>query len=366
MADELELTVNGGIYGGWESVEISRSVETVAGGFRIGVTDRWQGQAQPWPIRRGDACRLAINGAVVIEGYVDKVSPALAGDRRVLTITGRDRTADLVDCSAVHSPGEWAGIGLLRLAQLLCQPFGIDVASDVSLGAPFAKFAIQPGETVWEALERACRLRAVLATADGAGGVRLTRAGAGRSADDLRQGENLLAASADLDMTRRFSQYLIDAQTTGSDYASGETVAEVRGVATDAGVPRYRPLLVMAEGTADNGVARQRAEWEATVRAARGDSVTATVQGWTQRDGSLWLPNQRVRIVAPWLRVSGEMLIAGVTYRKRNDEGTTAELQLMRPDALTPEPEVPSGASSGGSGSQVFADWLGGDSAASD
>ena len=363
MVDQLTLTVGGRIYSGWESVEITRSVQAVAGGFQLAVTDRWAGQAMPWPIRCGDACVLAIDGETVINGYVDQVVPSFSGSQRGIRVKGRDRTGDLVDCSAMHSPGEWAGIGLKRLAAILCQPFGVSVSAEVDVGKPFAKFALQPGETAWEALERACRLRAVLATGDGDGGVLITRAGQQRARDDLVQGENILAGNATLDMTRRYSRYAVDAQNIGSDNAWGAAAAEIRGAATDAGVPRYRPLLVLAEGSADTATARQRAQWEATVRAARGAEARITVQGWSQQGGALWRPNQRVQVASDWLRIHGEMLIAAVTYRKDDTAGTTAELQLMRPDALTPSPEVPKAipsSSSGSSGSGAnFNDWIG-------
>lgn len=357
MADELKLTVGGRIYGGWEDVEISRRLETVAGGFRLSVTDRWSGQAQPWPILAGDACRLAINGETVIDGYVDQAAPSLDGGKRSLSVSGRDRTGDVVDCSAIHAAAEWHNIGLLRLAGILCEPFGVSVRTDVALSEPFGKFAVQPGETAWEALERACRLRAVLATSDGAGGVLITRTGRQRAVDDLVQGENILAGDATFDMARRYSRYIVKGQGAGTDFSFGEAVAEVSGGAADAGVPRYRPLLVMAEGAATGGVAQQRAQWEATVRAARGAAANIKVQGWTQRNGRLWLPNHLVRVTCPWLQLDGEMLIGGVTYRKSNANGTTTTLQLMRPDALTPKPEVPGGGPS--SGSSTPNPWLG-------
>ncbi|MEQ5770001.1 hypothetical protein NFH98_20735 [Halomonas sp. H33-56] len=356
MTDTLTLTVGGRIYSGWTSADVTRDLEAVAGGFRIGVTDRWVGQTEPWPIRRGDPCRVAVNGEPLIDGYVDSASPSIDGQSKTLTVKGRDRTGDLVDCSAVHKPAEWHNIGLERLVRVLCEPFGLEVTLEVEVGVPFPRFAVQPGETAWEAIERACRLRAVLATGH-AGGVLITRAGEQRAADDLVWGENILTARAELDMSRRYSHYTVQGQNIGTDNAWGEVAAEVEGGARDAGVPRYRPLMVMAEGTADSANAQQRAEWEAIVRAARGSTASVTVAGWTQRNGELWRPNRRVRISCEWLRLEGEMLITAVTYRQDDQSGTTATLKLQRPDALTPKPEVPEAATSGSSDDVGLNDW---------
>ena len=56
-----------------------------------------------------------------------------------------------------------------RIVQALVQPYGISVAVETDIGAPFRKFRIDEGETVFEAVERACRFRAVLPLSDGAG-----------------------------------------------------------------------------------------------------------------------------------------------------------------------------------------------------
>ena len=72
-------------------------------------------------------------------------------------IRGRDRTGDLVDCSAATMPGEWQNELLDRIVQSLIDPFGISVTVDTDIGEPFRKFRIDEGETVFEAIDRACR-----------------------------------------------------------------------------------------------------------------------------------------------------------------------------------------------------------------
>jgi prophage tail gpP-like protein len=90
----------------------------------------------------------------------------------------------------------------------------------------------------------------------------------------------------------------------------------------------------------DISTARKRAQWEATVRAARAVSVSVTVQGWRQADGTLWPVNGLVQVDLPWLRISGEMLITELTY-SLDESGTQTQMTLRRADAYTPEPEKP-------------------------
>nr|WP_249942232.1 hypothetical protein [Escherichia coli] len=45
---------------------------------------------------------LKINGQTVISGWLDQVNQSISATRYQITISGRDKTGDLVDCSAVH------------------------------------------------------------------------------------------------------------------------------------------------------------------------------------------------------------------------------------------------------------------------
>jgi prophage tail gpP-like protein len=47
-------------------------------------------------------------------------------------------------------------------------------------------------------------------------------------------------------------------------------LTEVEGTATDPGVPRYRPHVVMAASALDGPGAQKRSEWQAKYNAARG------------------------------------------------------------------------------------------------
>lgn len=337
---DVALRVNGKQYQGWTSVEVHRSMEAVAGSFNLKLTERWPGRSTPWKIMPGDECELLLDGQTVILGYLDSVAPKYDAGRHEITVTGRDATADLVDCSADHKPGQWSDISLERLVQTLAEPFGIGLTVEADTGEAFRTFTLQTGETVWEAIDRAARQRGVLVVSDAAGGLVITRRGTNRAGVQLVEGRNIMAASAELSQEDRFGTYIVKGNQPGTDNLNGEAAAAVSARAEDAGVKRYRPLVVMAEGATNPNVARQRAEWEASVRAGRAQTASVTVQGWQESDGALWVPNRLVTVRSPMLRMDGDLLITGVRYRKGSQRGTTAVLALARPDAYEPKPEV--------------------------
>lgn len=342
MAD-VALRVNGQEYAGWKSARVTRGIEAVAGGFELSVSDRWAGSAA-WQIVEEDECTLALGGEVVLTGYVDRREAVIDAGAHSLTVAGRDRAGALVDCSAVLTKWEFLNTPLLTFAKRVCAPFNVSVSLQSGLTAPRAagKLSIDPGDSAFDALERACRLAGVLPVSDGRGGLVLTRTGSSRCTTALVEGENLKAASVSVDASGRFARYVVRGQQGGTDALFGEQAAAVQATARDAGVRRSeRVLLVRPEGPVTVAQAKTRAEWEATVRAARGVTVTATVQGWAQASGALWPVNALVKVVSPTLGLDGEFLVTSATYSLDDSTGTTTELTLRMPGAFTPEPVVP-------------------------
>lgn len=336
MRDELKLVIRGQVYRGFESISVTRTFEAAAGSFSVAVNTK-----EPWPIRPGDELTLFLRDQQVARGFVDKVAPELAEGGRRIQVDGRDRTAELVDCSADFDGGsEWFATPLEQIVADLCEPFGIAVVDQLPALDPFILFSLQPGETAWEAIERACRLRAVLAFATGAGELLLTRPTRTREAETLREGVNVKSASATIDHSERFAEITVRGQQFGTDEAYAELASQMEGKAYDSAIRAQRKLLILAEGGVSDGSAQLRAQWEATTRAARATKVSIELQGWSQRSGKLWAPNQLVPVDIPSLELDGDLLISSVAFGLTDSEGSTTRLELMRADAFTPQPDV--------------------------
>jgi prophage tail gpP-like protein len=330
------LTIGGMEYGGWTRVRVARSLDAVSGTFSLALTDRWPGQDVARPVRPGESCTLRLDGDVVITGYVDDVSPSYDATSHLVTVSGRDATGDLVDCSASNSPGEWHNRSMEYIASAISKPFGVAVSVNVP-SDPFKRFRLEESETAFEAIERMARMRAVLATSDVNGNLLITRSGkGGRAAVALVQGKNILKASAQFSLKDRFSRYTVKGQ---QPLEEPSTAAHVKGTALDSAVTRYRPLTLIAEDATDASAAATRAEWEKVYRRAKGNSVSVTVQGWREvPGGALWMPNRLVRVSSPWLGVDTDLLITAVAL-SLDESGTVTELSLMPQEAFDMRPE---------------------------
>lgn len=339
--DRVTLRIDGRNFGGWLSIEITRSLEQAAASFALAVSSRWPGETNPIRIRPGSACEILVGSETVITGYVDSVAPKLEATAYSIAVAGRSKTGDLVDCSAVHTPGRWRKRKIEQVAATLAQPFGVSVLAQVSTGLALPRFALESGETVQEAIERMARLRQLLVTDDAEGRLVLTRAGTGRAQVAIEQGANLLGGEAKADASGVFSTYTVRGQRVGDDQDFGEAVARVTGEATDDALARHRPLVVNAEAQVTGASAKARAQWEAATRLGRSLEATVTVQGWRQKPGGkLWAPNLLVDVKAPALGLDGSFLISGVSLTL-GDGGTLARLDLALPDAYRAEPPTP-------------------------
>ena len=331
--DTLHLVTAGRDFASWKSVRVRRSMVQCAGGFELAVAWRSSDHEGPRHIAPGEGCEVKIGEDLVITGYVDRVDAAIDATSHEVRVDGRDKTADLVDCSAVRGSGQWRGQKIEAIAAELAKPFGVRVRAEVDTGAALQSFALQEGESVFEAVERAARLRGLLLMSDAQGALVITRAGANTLRTHLAVGENVLAARVCNDMRDRFSTYTIKGQSPGSDFQSGKQVSQMQAKATDPGVTRHRPLLLNNDAPDLAATLRQRAQWEANVRAAQSVEVELLVQGWRHADG-LWETNAFVQVYARELALDTTLLIVSVEFML-SDQGTTTRLALTRADAFT-------------------------------
>jgi prophage tail gpP-like protein len=340
--DEIVLTVAGRAHRGWTRAEVQTGIDSAADQFTLELTERYPGQPERQVIAAGAEATIAVGGEPLIGGYIDRITVSLSGEDRILTITGRSKAADLIDCSAVATPGSWRNRSLEAIAAEIAQPFGISVTAKASTAPVFKAFAIEPGETAYAAIERMCKLRGLLPISDAQGNLTITRPEPLGDPIELKQGVDILAIDASHDVSERFSEYRIKGQARGDDDANGRAVAHAKGSASDPGVTRMRPLLVVADGNIDSAAAKRRAEWEASVRAARAQSIVVTRAGWREsgdgRSGALWAKARRVRIDAEAVFVQGEMLVANVAFMIANETGRTVALTCANPKAYAPEP----------------------------
>ena len=334
--DEVIVSINGTNYGGWKSANVTSSMEFVCGSFDVNLMDKCGELDVPHEIKPGDGCQVLLGDDPVITGYVDDVSPSISASDHQISISGRDKTCDLVDCSVDLTSFEVIGVTLADLANMVCAPFGISVKVKTDCGEPFVRFAVQVGETAFSCLERAARQRGVLLTTDCSGALVITAKNEFEACGDaLIEGVNIKSGSASFNWRERFKEYTCHGQMPAFFDGADDPIHNQIGKATDCNVKRYRPMLITGESFVTCDAARIRAENECGCRAGKSTQVRIEVVGWRQSSGQLWRPRQKVSVQSNSLYLdNAELVIATVRYGFSDFGGKTVDLELNRPDAF--------------------------------
>lgn len=334
----LTLTVieTGASYSAWSEVSISRSLNQVSATFSISMIDKWRDGRLAYEFKPGVKISIKLGRDPILIGFIDALDVSVSNDDRTLSITGRDLTGDLVDSSAPTTPSEFKNITIESLARKLCAPYQIGIVSPLTPTKPFDKFSVKQGESVFAVLERAAKARGILLLSrfDGMLELKLPAYRSQPSAGTLAAGVNVVTADATYSETERFQKYRVISQTNSTGARRGKKATEIEATATDQGVARTREKTIIAEAALDVAGCQARANWEASVRAARSIDASVSVQGWRTQLGKLWDVGQIVSVDIGFIGIEAKtMLVSSIDYQKNLSSGTTATLGLTRVDA---------------------------------
>lgn len=338
----LMLTVNGIDYSGWKTIEIDRDMEEMSGGFTLEMVDLKDKDAVPL-IRMGDECLVSIKTIpedetfLLMTGYVDSVLTTLGKGGIKFTVTGRDRTADLVDCS-VTKASEWKNEKFENFVRDVIEPFSLEVVLDeaIDTGDEIKIITPEQGETVAQVIAKYAQEKQLIVYTLPDGRLIITRASTERIQEGIGpvqmlsfvEGENILKASASGDWSQVYSEYRGKGsrQSTGDD--SNETDAtQIQTIIKDGRVTRFRPLIVIPENEQKDITLKIRMEWEATVRMGRAEGYSITRQGWQVEINKLAFLDLK------FVGFRGDMVLK--SYRLTADEqGKRTEFKFVHPRAF--------------------------------
>lgn len=338
----LALKVGGKIHSGWTGIRLRKSLEEIAHSFELVLTSRWDESGDLSPILAGSQCEITIDKKLVLSGYIDDIAPSYGANEHTISVSGRSKAGDLVDCSGVGR--QFKNQTLAQIAKTICDPFDIKVLDQVGNTENFRIATLEAGETYFEFLSRLVSIRALRLQSDAVGNLVITRTGKSRIKQPLELGNNILSASGQFSHRDRYHEYQVQGQQPGNDLTWGEAAAHVTALATDTRIKRHRPTLIIADNAVTLQDCKQQGEWQRNANFGRGLNVVYTVNKWSHPDG-LWEPNMLVAIKDHWLGIDDTWLISSVQF-VLDGKGERTELQVMPKEAFDliklPEPKVKS------------------------
>ena len=351
----IELQVAGKQYTQFTSAVVGLRLDALSNTFDFQATSQ---NGAPLPFVGGEACKIVVDGSVVLTGFIEIVEVDYASDLHNISIAGRDKTGDLLDSTLNSISDINAPITLKQLVERIISELGLDISVIDNLNpAAFNQAediaSPEPGQNAFSFLEQYSRKRQALLSSNGDGNIVITQSSGTFIDSPLRHiigsnTNNIIRGNVSYDTTGRYNLYKFASNLNPVALVfAGQTpvssVVDQKGQTTDPDIRVGRQLVLISEEAFSDSQNELRSQWEANIRKSRGRVYSVVVDGFKNATGNLWNVNDVVSVVDDFAGINARMLINNVTFNFDLDSGSTTTLGLVDENAYTlsiSEPQV--------------------------
>lgn len=333
-SDKVELLIGNMAHSDWSSYELDSDLLVPADGFHLTLG---ASGALPPEVVPGAQVVVKIGGETVLTGRLDEVEHSVSKTSHSFTLSGRDRAAALVDCSAPVFVAKM--MGLKQIVAKIVSSFEItryEISADQTTLRD--KINVEPGDTAWNMLARAAEANGLWPWFDPDG--TLVIGGPDYSAPEVAtlilrkdgRGNNALSLSRHESVHDRYSELTVLGQTHGTGLHHGHN--DLVGKAGDNGITWYRPKIVIDHEADSTAICQSRARKLLADGRLNGITLVATVKGHRivapgqPSDGQLWKPGQRVHVKSEPHGIDGTFFLMGRKFTRSRMDGTRTVLTL--------------------------------------
>jgi prophage tail gpP-like protein len=351
----MYVLVNGQRYTAFMRAQVRAGFNEAARAFELTVAAEPNGAVTAAIFRAGTPVSVYATDTLLMQGFVDQYRPHLAAHDASIVVTGRSKSADLIDSDADHPTGFFQNKDPQQIGAELAQEYGATFKTDQTL-TKLDQYLITPGETIFRAVEKMTRKQGMTLAGTAEGDINITAPKGQRHAGGLFEGRNILVGNADHNWSNRHSKYSIKGQR-----AVGHGARRLHMVAktTDSAVSRHRHKTVIHDddGTIDD--LKKRVTNRRNRAAGNALKASISVQGFRDEGGKVWEPGFLVWTESQFLDIAQDMLIEAADY-SQSEQGTITLLSLVDPRAYG------SNGAGGGKGAKSGVEWREGTESAVD
>lgn len=334
--DNIRLSIGGLAHDTWDGWSVESDLLTPADGFELELYTKTSTQL-PSVLVEGAPCSLTLGLDRVLTGQIDEFEHDVSRQGIAIRITGRDRAAPLVDCSAPFVSMREAS--LAQILEEVVKPLG---AYQVEIRADEAKtrrrIQIEPGQTAWEALLQVAEANGLWPWVEPDG--RLIIGGPDYSTPPvgaliLRNdgvGNNVQRLGVRRSIANRFSQITVLGQHGQYDNDGLDTKrSHLRSTIQDDTLARrgiFRPKVVIDSSSENQDMSTTRARKLLSDSRLEGFEIRAIVIGHRSDSGKIWTPGQRVIVRSEPHGLDNTYFLMSRTLRLTRGEGAITELRL--------------------------------------
>ena len=378
VTDRILIEIDGQVWTAFESVSVRKNMQDLCGTFTFKLVKR----GDLIPFANGAKVRILVGTPIIgfspiLTGYIEQMVPSHDAKSHSISVSGRDKTADVVDSTIGGNIVFNAPISLISLTKKTLKTLGItgiDVNIDSNVTGLTEKdlmfdkkevIAPEFGISVFDFLSQYARKKQVILTTDENGNLLFTRTSNNAIKTKLvyknfpSNESNVLSASGTFDNSKRYNKYVCASQSNPTLYKEDDKKIPVEletgsfGLATDDGIRSSRIYNFLGESPSSgdsvyrieskkdeknnvsNGEdAKDRAIWESNVRRAKSFYYNCTIIGYrAYEDNIIWRPNLLVQVTDDDIQVDSQLLINKISYSK-DLSGSITTLELVSKDTF--------------------------------
>lgn len=336
QGESIRLSIGGLAHEEWDGWSIESDLLTPADAFELELYTK-DATRLPSVLAEGAPCSLTLGKDRVLTGQIDEFEHDISRQGISMRITGRDRAAPLVDCSA-----PFVSMREATLAQIIDQvvkPLGV---TQIEIRAAQARtrrrVQIEPGQSAWEALLQVAEANGLWPWVEPDG--RLIIGGPDYNAAPvgtliMREdgvGNNVQRLSVRRSIANRYSQITVLGQHGQYDNDGLDNKrAHLKSVIQDDTLARrgiFRPKVIIDSSSENQDMATTRARKLLADSRLEGFEIRAVVMGHRAGNGQVWSPGQRVIVRSEPHGLDATYFLMSRTLRLTRGEGAITELRL--------------------------------------
>lgn len=309
---KIELKVANRKYTGWENVIIVKSMDSIAHNFSMDIYNGDQ-----ISIGDDDLIQILVEDKVFFTGYIDEMILGISDTKKPLSISGRSKAGDLIDCN-IETNKQYNKQNIKQIINDLVSPFNITVSSNLEL-EPLEVFVTKVGETYFNAINRLCKQTNTLPISDNYGNIEIIKNQQTKSSIILKD-QDFKELNYPKVLSDRFSKYTYKKEGIVTDVTDGSI--------NDDTVQRYRPFVAVNTEDKNN---EDLAKWQKNHNKANEVNLTAVIIGWDLQVNTI--------VKLETSLVNNSYLLKDIIFKKGNS-GTTSDLTLVSKDLYNIPQEI--------------------------
>jgi prophage tail gpP-like protein len=154
MGIELVTITAGGMpYTAFKGVKVHAAFNEASRSFSFQVAAELGASATNRIFTVGAEVSINANGDLLLSGHVDERVPHFNATSAIISVSGRSKSADLVDGSAEHKTGQFEKKDPLEIGNEVCSNYGAKFESDQQL-EKVDQYQLTQGESVFRCVEK--------------------------------------------------------------------------------------------------------------------------------------------------------------------------------------------------------------------